>query len=292
MVFSKRLFSPLRYPGGKGRFAPFIAQLIVENDLEGCQYIEPFAGGAAVALDLLFSGTASQVHINDIDRAIFDFWEAATSHSDALIDLLESTPVTIDEWHKWRAVLRGHEQANQVERGFATLFMNRTNRSGILQAGVIGGKAQSGTYRLDARFNRAEIGRRLEKIAVHREAISVSCLDAAELLRRADEFMPSQGFVYLDPPYFVKGQGLYRNYYEPGDHQEIADIVQAAEFPLPWLVSYDDAPEIVGMYKQSVRHNYELSYSAQNSYAGAEVMFFSDGLRPPSFDQLPRRHVV
>lgn len=291
MVFSNRLYSPLRYPGGKGRFAPFITDLIETNDLAGCTYLEPFAGGAAVALDLLFSGVAAHIHINDLDEAIHAFWTAATRHVDELLALLDESAITIDEWHHWRAVLLGVEAATPSERGFATLFLNRTNRSGILKAGVIGGKAQEGKYRLNARFNKSEIRRRIERIGKHSSSITVHCEDAADLLRRSTTLLPPTSFVYLDPPYFVKGKGLYRNFYKPEDHAEIAEIVQSGKLGVPWLVSYDAAPEIEHLYRHSRKHTYSLSYSAQRQYAGAEAMFFSDGLTIPSFAKLPQRTV-
>ena len=172
-MYSNKLFTPLRYPGGKARFAPLIADVINSNKLTGGHYLEPYAGGAGVALVLLMDGVVRHIHINDADPAVAVFWRAAVQETAELIKLVASEPVTIEAWHHWRAMMLGETEGTQLERGFATLFLNRTNRSGILKGGVIGGKAQSGTYTLDARFMRDELCLRLERIGRHSGKISV-----------------------------------------------------------------------------------------------------------------------
>lgn len=277
-MYSNRLYTPLRYPGGKARFAPFIASVMEYNGLKGGHYLEPYAGGAGVALDLLFHGVASHIHINDYDPAIYAFWIGATRHSQELIKLVKETPVTMEQWYHWRSVLRGEKPATELERGFATLFLNRTNRSGILKAGVIGGKAQDGTYRLDARYKKGQLIQRLEKIAAHADRVSVYNEDAFLLLKRATNFLPSNSLIYLDPPYYVKGQELYRNYYEHEDHDRLASLLCVPRCPFHWVVSYDGVDEIRQMYRLVRSRDYNLHYTAQSRYVGSEVMFFSSKL--------------
>lgn len=283
-MYSNRLFTPLRYPGGKARFAPFIASLMQLNGMEGGHYLEPYAGGAGVALDLLYSGVASHIHINDYDEAVHAFWASATKHSEDLMRFVRDTPVTIDQWYHWRSLLRGEREGTLVEQGFATLFLNRTNRSGILKGGVIGGKAQDGPYRLDARYKKSQLLQRLEKIAAHSNQISVYREDAGSLLQRCASLLPSNSMVYLDPPYYAKGQDLYRNYYEHDDHVRIADLLCTASFPCSWIVSYDALDEIRQMYRLARSVSYGLRYTAQARYVGSEVMFFSSNLRLGDFD--------
>lgn len=280
-MYSNKLYSPLRYPGGKAPFAPFIAKVMEKNGLIGGHYLEPYAGGAGVALELLFEGQASHIHINDADPAIYAFWLAATKHSEELLALLESTPITMDEWFRWRLVLREESKASLVEKGFATLFLNRTNRSGILKAGVIGGKNQVGAYKLDARFKKNVVATRIEAIAQRSNDISVYCEDSLQLLSRCSDFLPTQSLIYLDPPYYVKGKGLYRNYYEHDDHVAIAKKLQQKSFKWPWVVSYDNAEEICAMYQMSQSLSYGLNYTAQRRYVGNEVMFFSRNVVVP-----------
>lgn len=277
-MYSKKLYTPLRYPGGKARFAPFIAETMQANGLDGGHYLEPYAGGAGVALELLFHGHACHVHINDLDPAINAFWVSATRHPEDLLRLLHDTPVDMDQWFRWRGVLRGETEATLVERGFATLFMNRTNRSGILKAGVIGGMAQTGAYKLDARLDKPTLSARIERIAVRADDITVYCEDAHALLARCGDFLPAVSLIYLDPPYYVKGRGLYRNFYVHEDHLAIAKLLQSQEFARPWVVSYDNAEEICAMYQMSQGLTYSLNYTAQKRYIGSEVMFFSGDL--------------
>ncbi|MDB5871260.1 MAG: methyltransferase [Ramlibacter sp.] len=290
-MYSNKLYTPLRYPGGKARFAPFIATLLMRNGLEGGHYLEPYAGGAGVALELLFHGHAAHIHINDLDPAIFDFWRAVTTQPDEILRLLHDTPVTVDEWLKWRAILRQEVPADLITRGFATLFMNRTNRSGVLKGGVIGGINQDGPYKLDARFRKDALAARIEMIALHASCISVYNEDAYSLLARARGFLPEKSLVYLDPPYYLKGQELYRNFYEHEDHAQIADLLQSSIFGFPWVVSYDNVQEIRQMYRMSRRLRYGLYYTAQARYVGSEVMIFAKGLRVPE-SQLPDAKVA
>lgn len=278
-MFSNKLYTPLRYPGGKARFAPFIASVMANNDLIGGHYLEPYAGGAGVALELLFEGHASHIHVNDADPAVADFWMAVTQQTDDLLRLLHDTPVTIQQWHHWRSILRGEITVGQVERGFATLFLNRTNRSGILKGGVIGGLKQDGAYRLDARMKKDVLTKRIMKIADHADRITVYYEDALSLLKRCKDFLPAKALIYLDPPYYVKGQGLYRNFYDHDDHLAIAKLLQTSRFSRRWIVSYDDVAEIRRMYARSLALGYGIPYTAQTRYDGAEVMFFSPKLK-------------
>jgi DNA adenine methylase len=288
-MYSNKLYTPLRYPGGKARFAPFIARVLTTNGLDGGHYLEPYAGGAGVALELLFDGYVTAVHINDADAAIRDFWFAATMHSSELIKLVQESPIDMEHWHYWRGVMLGTEtEVTVVQRGFATLFMNRTNRSGILKGGVIGGKSQAGPYFMNARFLRDRLCERLERIARHAHHIHVYGEDALSLLRRCHTFLPRQSLIYLDPPYYVKGQGLYRNFYAHDDHVAVARLLQSGRLARPWIVSYDSVDEIHEMYSYARTLNYGLNYTAQTRYRGSEAMFFSERLTLPAEVSPPR----
>lgn len=280
-MYSNKLYTPLRYPGGKARFAPLIAEVINANNLTGGHYLEPYAGGAGVALSLLVDGVIEHVHINDADPAIAVFWRVATQMTEQLIAMVASEPITIDAWMHWRSVMLERVPGSELERGFATLFMNRTNRSGILKGGVIGGKAQTGDYKIDARFMRDELCLRLERIGSHAGGIHVYEEDAHDLLMRCHEFLPVKSLVYLDPPYYVKGAGLYRNFYKHDDHVRIASLLGSELFMRPWVVSYDNAEEIKEMYAFARPHAYGLNYTAQRRYTGSEVMFFSERIHVP-----------
>src|SRR5450830_45812 len=281
MKYLKKFTTPLRYPGGKGKLTDFIKLIFVENDFIGGDYVEPYAGGAGIALNLLFHEYVSQIHLNDLNRAVHAFWHTALNDTDTLCKAIRDVNVTIDEWHKQKAIFSTPDNHSRSELGFATFFLNRTNRSGIILGGVIGGKNQTGPWTLDARFTKDDLIRRLEQIAQYRERIQLYNLDAQELIKTVLPTLPKKTLVYLDPPYYVKGQGLYENHYAHQDHVKIADLVQT-QIDLPWVVSYDHAPEIIEMYKDCNATIYDINYSPQDRYKGAEAMFFSPGLLIPN----------
>lgn len=273
----QRYPSPLRYPGGKGKVANYIKLLLLENDLVGCEYVEPYAGGASVALSLLFEDYADRVHINDLNPSVYAFWQTVLDRTEDLCERVLSVNVDVDEWHRQRAV-QEQPQADVFDLGFSTFFLNRCARSGIIRGGVIGGLDQDGPWKIDARFNREDMVRRIRRIARYRDRITVTGLDTADYI---SDVLPGVDapFVYLDPPYYVKGEGLYQDFYVQEDHERIAGMVESIEFP--WLVSYDSAPPILEMYEGFRSIAYDLHYSAQRRHRGQESMFFSPGLALP-----------
>lgn len=274
----RRFPSPLRYPGGKGKVASFVRLLLLESDLVGCEYVEPYAGGATVALSLLYEDYASHIHINDLDPAVHAFWLACLTNTEALCRLVHDTVISVEEWDRQRAIQTDLD-ASPIELAFSTFFMNRTNRSGIITGGIIGGRDQKGPWKLDARFNRDNLIRRIQKVGRFKNRISLTCIDAVKFLDSWCQPTGVDTFVYLDPPYYVKGGDLYRNFYGPEDHHMVAASV--ARLEVPWMVSYDAVPEIMRLYKSDERVRYTLAYSAGSRGRGAEVMFFSDLVQVP-----------
>ena len=272
--------TPLRYPGGKGKLTDFIKILFVHNNLIGGHYIEPYAGGAGIALNLLVDGYASAIHLNDLNPSVFAFWHSVVNYPDELCKLIVDTEITVNEWNKQKEIQTNQNNFSQLELGFSTFFLNRTNRSGILLAGIIGGKNQNGNWKIDARFNKGDLINRIEKIALLKNKINIYNLDAVDLINNIIPTLPTNTLIYLDPPYYVKGKGLYENHYYHQDHYKISELVKNS-IKLPWVVSYDHAPEIVEMYQKCKTIKYGINYSAQNRYEGAEVMFFSDSLIIP-----------
>ena len=276
-----RYKSPLRYPGGKASLVPFVKQLFLDNDLVGGVYAEPYAGGASVGLALLLDGFVSRIYINDADPAVYAFWRSCLNETAALADLVRCTHVSVAEWDHQKRIYERGLAASPLQLGFSAFFLNRTNRSGIISsAGIIGGRAQSGQWRIDARYNAEELAQRIERIGEHRKQIVLSGDDAGVFLLRVPRRLPQRALLYLDPPYFIKGQRrLYANYYEPGDHAAISEIVR--RLSCKWIVSYDYVPEIKRLYKGYRSLSYSLRYSASSSASGDEIMFFSDGTVVP-----------
>lgn len=274
-----RYSTPLRYPGGKAKIANFIKLIYRRNELLDGHYAEPYAGGAGVALSLLFQEYASHIHINDLDDSIYTFWDAALNHTEKLCDLISKTPVTVKEWEKQKKIQLHREEYGTLDLGFSTFFLNRTNRSGIINAGIIGGKDQSGEWKIDARYNKIELIQRLRKIGSYKNRISIYKQDAADFIRDILPELPRKTLAYLDPPYFIKGHRLYRNFYKKKDHQHIAEIM--ASVVQNWIVSYDNVPEIEQLYSRSRKITYDLNYSAREHTTGSEIMFFSDDILIP-----------
>lgn len=271
--------SPLRYPGGKSRVANFIRLIVVLNDLEHGEYVEPYAGGAGVALSLLFSGSVARIRINDGDPAIAAFWTSVLEQPEALCRFVADVPLSVLEWQRQRSIYQD-EEAGPLSLACATFYLNRTNRSGIIKSGgLIGGLDQSGKWKMDARFNRSNLIKRIRRIAERADQIEVSCLDALKFLATLP---PGRRLCYLDPPYFRKASELYANFYRPDDHAAVAAFVRSME--CPWVVSYDNAEEIRQLYDGFEDIRYDLRYTARKRYEGKEIMFFSPGLMRPQIE--------
>ncbi len=274
-------FTPLRYPGGKGKLAAFVKELMLRNELLDGEYAEPYAGGAAIALELLLQEYVSHIHINDISRPIYAFWKSVLSNTDRLVQLIQDTPLTVRAWDKQKRILANPEDHDDLALGFSTFFLNRTNRSGILNGGIIGGRNQSGPWKIDARFNAPELIHRIESIANLRSRISLSKEDAKKFLLKRLSSFPEKTLIYLDPPYYIKGKELYYDYYTHRDHEEVAKLVKAKIRRQKWIVSYDNVGSIRDMYEDCRSIIYGVGYSARDAREGAEIMFFCKGLEVP-----------
>lgn len=274
-------YTPLRYPGGKGKLSYYLKEVIKHNSLLDCHYIEPFAGGAGVALELLMQEYVRKITINDYDPAIYSFWHSILNNCDEFCDMIENTEITMETWYQQREILRSNNYDNRLNLGFAAFFMNRTNRSGILNAGVIGGKEQAGKWKLDVRFNKPDLIKRIKKIADYKDRIFIKNEDTLDLLINLSLRSHENTFMYLDPPYYVKGQELYRNFYEHQDHVDIKN--QLIKMPvLHWVATYDNTKEIKEIYKNQKVMDFDLQYSAQSKRVGSEVMIYSDNLHIPT----------
>ena len=265
------LRTPLRYPGGKRKLAAFMAKLISNNNLIGCDYAEPYAGGAGLAVELLRRGVIGDLWLNDIDKGIASFWTLLLKQPDVLCELINKTDVTIEEWYRQKELVQNEDP---VLRGFATFFLNRTNRSGIIKGGVIGGKSQNGTWKLDCRFNKSALIDRVQAISQLSDRIHFFNMDALDFLSTAIPRDLKSVLFNLDPPYYVKGAGLYTNSYNDSDHIKVAAFIRSES--RPWVVSYDNHEFIRTIYSGCEFVEYDLTYTAQNKGVGNEIMFFGN----------------
>lgn len=272
--------SPLRYPGGKGKLAEYMASVLELNGAEGGHYAEPFAGGAAVALDLLFSERVRHIHINDLDWSVYAFWKAVVENGEEFVDKIMSTDITLETWQRSREIKKNASSYGVIDVGFATFFLNRTNRSGILNGGVIGGLSQEGEWKIDCRFNKTELIDRIKRIGIYSSRISVTNQDASQFLPELSRSVHKKCLIYVDPPYYVKGAYLYQNHFTHLDHVDLAEVVGAID-KHPWLVSYDNVEQIRRIYASFDQEQFSIGYSARNHGKGSEVMVFSPNLQRP-----------
>ncbi|MBB4598920.1 DNA adenine methylase [Xanthomonas arboricola] len=281
-----RYHTPLRYPGGKQKLTPFIIEVLEANDMVGGEYAEPYAGGAGVAVELLLRKHVRKIHLNDSALPIYAFWHSVLKETDALNAMISSASMTIEEWKRRRDIVRTPEQHTLLELGYSAFFLNRCNRSGVLSGGVIGGLGQLGNWKMDARFTRNELIRRIENIANRRSSIVVKNWDAERFMTNHVGCLPQDTLVYCDPPYFEKASRLYLNSYSTDDHERIAKYIQG-KLNHKWMVSYDSAPEIITYYKKRRSFLYDLQYNASRVYQGREIFIFSDDLKIPKASGLP-----
>jgi DNA adenine methylase len=234
--------------------------------------VEPYAGGAGAALTLLFLEKVDSIIINDFDRAIYSFWKSILTNTNEFIDRVMSVDLTMNEWYRQREIYRD-KKSKQLDLGFATFFMNRTNRSGIIEGGPIGGVNQTGNWLIDARFNREGLSERIENIASYKSRIRVTNKDGIDLLKEVKK--EKEIFVYLDPPYYVKGSCLYLNHYQQNNHTNLANFLNKSN-RLNWVMTYDNVPEIKNLYPDRKVFDFSLNYHVDLPKLGKEVLILSD----------------
>lgn len=283
-----RTSSPLRYPGGKTQLTSFVRNLLITNNIVEGTYIEPFAGGAGVAIQLLLDGDVNSIVINDYDKSIYSIWYSILNNTEKFISLISNTPITIDEWHKQKAMyLRNKNRQNSLEGAFATFFLNRTNVSGIISGGPIGGMNQTGKYKIDCRFNKVDLIRKIRLIADRRENITLYRKDALELIDIINEnYDTDSTLIFFDPPYYVQGKNLYLSFYSNNSHKKLFEKIGILN-DFYWITTYDYAPQISEIYHNvDQKYEYELSYSVNKKRKAKEFMFASEKIKIDSFDKV------
>lgn len=288
-----RHISPLRYPGGKAAFSGFLKDVTALNDLEQCAYYEPYAGGAGAALRLLADGTVSEIHLNDADYRVYAFWSSVLRESDRFSALVDSVPLTIEEWRKQHDICAHPDKHKRFEVGFSAFYMNRCNRSGVLTgAGPIGGYEQKGKWCMDVRFNRESLAQRIVNLGKYRDSIHIFNQDAIEFLKGSLPKGASRArvLVYLDPPYVNKGQRLYLNAYENRDHVHLARYLLRQK-SLPWVVSYDDNELVRRLYKDQSRVLLKVRYTLQAKRLTNEIVITPERVEVPNEQIMGRDRV-
>ena len=275
-----KFFSPLRYPGGKNKLAKFVALICERNNING-HYVEPYAGGASVALFLLIHGYVKEITINDFDRAIYAFWYSVLNDTERFCRKIKKTEITVENWKKFKKIHFNKETAKLFDLGFATFFLNRTNHSGIIDGGIIGGLNQKGDYKINCRFNKRDLIERIKLIATYKRKINLYNFDALEIIEKIQKEKGDKNIIfYFDPPYYLKGPSLYMSHYKNDDHQKVSKEIQKIK-NAKWIVSYDNTPEIKKLYITSIKKEYTFLHTANEIKEGKEILFFSNNLVVP-----------
>ncbi|MEZ4801224.1 MAG: DNA adenine methylase [Gelidibacter sp.] len=271
--------TPLRYPGGKQKLSPFINEILQANHING-HYCEPYAGGAGVALELLLTRKVQHIHLNDCDFGIYAFWYSVLNYTEELCYMISIASMTVEEWRFRQQIVKQCDRQNILELGFSVFYLNRCNRSGVLSAGLIGGLDQKGNYKMDARFSRTNLIQRIESIALYKDQISITNMDAEQYILNYIPNLPYNSLIYLDPPYYEKGSQLYLNSYRQNDHSRLSETIQQ-EIYHKWILSYDGVPDIINLYINRRQFLYDLQYSAGKVYKGKEIFIFGDEVELP-----------
>lgn len=267
-------YSPLRYPGGKNCIFPFMSHFFYENNLLGISYAEPYAGGAGLALHLLLEGYVQKIYINDLDPYIYLFWKAVLNRTDDLCNWIENVPINLDTWKRYKEIYKKGIEADELEIAKTTFYLNRTNISGVLDAGPIGGYTQMAKYKIDARFNKADLIKKIRVIASRKQDVVLSNYDGIEFVKLLNR-KRSDIFIYLDPPYVEKGHFLYMNCFEQEDHIQLSKFV--SKIRKRWMISYDMNDLILQIYSKRNMIQYQLLQCTSNCKKN-EILVFSDGL--------------
>lgn len=271
--------SPLRYPGGKAVLSGFLSDVVERNGMQDGVYVEPYAGGAGAAINLLFAEQVQRIILNDADPCIAAFWNAILNFSERFVRRIENTPVNVEEWKRQRRIYLSPTRYSQMKVGFATFYLNRCNRSGIIvNGGPIGGYEQAGAWKIDARYNKVELIRRIEKLQLYRDRIQFHNMDAIAFLRRVISRLNHRRILcFLDPPYYLHGPRLYLNSLRAQDHERLAKYL-TEELKCSWLLTYDNVPEINKLYRSLRRIRFKLPYTAYDRRVGRELLIHPEGV--------------
>lgn len=242
--------SPLRYPGGKSKIYEKVKNLIIGNGYEDRTYVEPFAGGFGIGIGLLCEGIVKAAILNDFDVHIYHFWHSVLNDTENILRLIADTPITIEE-REYQKLNYKDVNVDPLIDGFATLFLNRVNFSGVIKGGPIGGLAQTGNYKLDSRFNKADICRKIETIANLKGKIKLYNEDASYFIKMNLMKMKAPMFLNIDPPYVNKGSQLYTNFFTEGDHLNLQRVItKHLGEKFPWIITYDDCILARNLYRR------------------------------------------
>lgn len=295
-MMTNKSVSPLRYPGGKSKLAPFLLYTISINQIKNPIFCEPFAGGAGLSLKLLLEGKVERIILNDVDQGIYSFWYAVFFDTQRLIDKITKIEVSLKERERQKKILferDNNEKASgyNFDLGFATFFLNRVNVSGIIKGGAIGGIKQEGKFKIDSRFGKPGLIAKILRLAEFQDKVELFNLDVIEFINSVllgDDAVGKKEdlFIFLDPPYFRQGKTLYSEFYRTEDHFCLATIIKKKLSDFHWILTYDNESFIFDLYQNFNPKRFSLQYSANAKITATELMFRSPKTKIETFDKI------
>lgn len=297
MQTTNKSVSPLRYPGGKTKLASFLSHTLSLNNMQNVIFCEPFAGGAGLSLKLLIEGKVESIILNDFDQGIYSFWHAVFFDTQRLIDKITEIEVSLEERKRQREILFKKVNCSTTQKmgnydfdlGFATFFLNRTNVSGIIKGGSIGGQKQEGKFKIDDRFGKIGLIDKILTLSKLHKKVQLHNLDVIqfiELLSSKYKINKENLFIFLDPPYFKQGKNLYSKFFYKQDHLRLASAIKNKLIDSYWILTYDNEQEILDLYKDFNPKKFCLQYSANAKITATELMFSSSKTKTESFEKI------
>lgn len=280
--------SPLRYPGGKTQLSEFLRNLLEINNMNNVIYCEPFSGGFGAGLELLFSNSVDSIIINDLDIGIYSIWYAILNECERFVGAINDIPITLDEWHNQKRIYLDLKKDKEysLELAIATFFLNRTNVSGIVSGGPIGGQQQTSQYLIDCRFNKTSLIQKIININNQRDRITLHNLEANQLIQNVLLNINSNNlFVFFDPPYYKQGKNLYTNFFDHENHVELQKCIELMN-DFKWITTYDYEKNIKDIYSNYTALEYKIRYSANRVRKETEYLFHSPITLVESYDKV------
>lgn len=244
----KKQVSPLRYPGGKSKLIDYLSTKFSARKIK--TFIEPFAGSASVGLSLLTSGLVDKLVLNDLDKGIYGLYKTILENPDFLIDRINNVTPDHDLYFNFRNDIKtGYIGLNENESGWRFLVVNRLAYSGIVKANPLGGK-NGELKKLLSRWSKDELIKKIKLIHAHANKIEILNMDALEVIE--DFYWNDKTTIFVDPPYFLKGEALYNHAYINKDHIELQNLLDSLYMGCPGadiVLTYDDHEYIKTMYQ-------------------------------------------
>ena len=254
---SQILKTPLRYPGGKSRAVPKLANFIPNLD-EYHVYREPFLGGGSVALWVTQKYPNIRVWVNDLYEPLTNFWKTLQDDGDKLQrKLMELKSRYPDQGSAKGLFLEAKEIINDrekshLDRAISFYIAIKCSFSGLTESSSFSKQASDSNFSM----------RGIEKLKFYSYAIrnwTITNYDYAALL---DD--NRQAFVYLDPPYDIKDNlyGKKGNMHRGFDHDKFAHICD--NYVCRQLVSYNATQMIKDRFQDWIAAEFDHTYTMRS----------------------------